>query len=67
MRYKKIFVYLPPLASITNLILQTMSNKFELNEQDPKPSILTIVLKIVIYAAGLIAAYYGVNAAAKVL
>lgn len=44
-----------------------MSNKFELNGQDPKPNIWTIVLKIVIYAAGLIAAYYGVNAAAKVL
>lgn len=56
-----------PLASITNLILQTMSNKFELNEQDPKPSVWKIVFKIVIYAAGLIAAYYGIDFAAKVL
>lgn len=44
-----------------------MSNKFEHNEQDPKPSVWKIVFKIVIYAAGLIAAYYGIDFAAKVL
>lgn len=44
-----------------------MSNKFQSNNQDTKPSIWGIVLKVVIYAAGLIAAYFGVNAAAHAL
>ena len=44
-----------------------MSNKFDLNDQDPKPNIWGVVLKIVLYAAGLIAAYFGINAAAHAL
>lgn len=44
-----------------------MSNQFQSNDQDPKPNIWGIVLKVVIYAAGLIAAYFGVNAAAHAL
>ena len=44
-----------------------MSNQFQSDDQDPKPSIWGIVLKVVIYAAGLIAAYFGVNAAAYAL
>lgn len=44
-----------------------MSNKIDLNEDDPKPNIWGIVVKIVLYAAGLLAAYFGLNAAAHVL
>ena len=44
-----------------------MSNKLDLNEDDPKPNIWGIVVKIVLYAAGLLAAYFGLNAAAHVL
>lgn len=44
-----------------------MSNKLELNDQDPKPNIWGVVLKIVLYAAGVLAAYFGLNAAAQVL
>lgn len=44
-----------------------MSNKLNLNDNEPKPNILGVVLKIVLYAAGLIAAYFGINAAAHAL
>lgn len=44
-----------------------MSNKLDLNDQEPKPNIWGVILKIVLYAAGLIAAYFGINAAAHAL
>jgi len=44
-----------------------MSNVFNSNDQDQKPSIWGVVLKIVIYAAGVLAAYFGINAAAHAI
>lgn len=44
-----------------------MSNKFNYDDQDEKPSIWGVVLKIVIYAAGVLAAYFGLNAAAHAI
>lgn len=44
-----------------------MSNKLDLNDNDPKPNIWGVVLKIVLYAAGVLAAYFGLNAAAHAL
>lgn len=44
-----------------------MSNKLDLNDQDPKPNIWSVVLKIVLYAAGVLAAYFGMNAATHAL
>ena len=44
-----------------------MSNKLDLNEDNPKPNIWGVVFKIVLYAAGLLAAYFGLNAAAHAL
>lgn len=44
-----------------------MSNKFDLKDEEPKPSFWGVVFKIVLYAAGLIAAYFGINAAAHAL
>ena len=44
-----------------------MSNKLDLNEDNPKPNIWGVVFKIVLYAAGMLAAYFGLNAAAHAL
>lgn len=44
-----------------------MSNKLNLNDNEPKPNIWGVVLKIVLYAAGVLTAYFGLNAAAHAL
>lgn len=44
-----------------------MSNKLNLNDSEPKPNIWGVVFKIILYAAGVLAAYFGLNAAAYAL